>query len=79
MILQKIMISASEKTAKRLEEKLRHRFDVMAAFVDNPVECKISAKVRNKWVTICRFAADEDLKHILTMFEVNLEIKMRYT
>jgi hypothetical protein len=76
--MQKIMISAPEKTAKQLEEKLRHKFDVATGLIERPGQCEISAKIRNKWVPICRFLAEEDLKDILTMFEVNLEIKKRY-
>jgi hypothetical protein len=76
--MQKIMISAPEKIAKQLEEKLRHKFDVATGLIENDSQCEISAKIRNKWVPICRFVVDEDLKDILTMFEVNLEIKKRY-
>jgi hypothetical protein len=76
--MQKIMISAPEKTAKQLEEKLRHKFDVATGLIESPGQCEISAKIRNKWVPVCRFLAEEDLKDILTMFEVNLEIKKRY-
>jgi hypothetical protein len=76
--MQKIMISAPEKIAKQLEEKLRHKLDVATGLIENDSQCEISAKIRNKWVPICRFVVDEDLKDILTMFEVNLEIKKRY-
>ena len=36
------------------------------------VVCEILAKVRRKWVTICRFVPYENLDDILTMFRVNL-------
>ena len=76
--MQKIMITATEKIAKQLEEKLRHKFDVATELVENHGQCEISAKIKKKWIPICRFVADEDLKDILTMFEVNLEIKKRH-
>jgi len=75
--MQKIMISATYKIGKQLEEKLRHRFDVTRVLIENHGHCEISAKIRNKWVPVCRFVAEEDLKDILTMFEVNLELKKR--
>ncbi len=73
--LQKILIRAPRNVAMRLEEKLRHRFDVVTEFIDLQSICEISARLKNKTVIICRFAADEDFKNILTMFEVNYEIK----
>ena len=73
--LQKILIRAPRNVAMRLEEKLRHRFDVVTEFIDLKSICEISARLKNKTVVICRFAADEDYKNILTMFEVNYEIK----
>jgi hypothetical protein len=75
--MQKIMISAPEKTAKQLEKRLRNKFDVGIDLFENPGHCQISARIRNKWVPVCRFVAEEDIKDILTMFEVNLEIKKR--
>lgn len=75
--MQKIMISATDKIGKQLEEKLRHRFDVTRVLIENHGHCEISAKIRNKWVPVCRFVAKEELKDILTMFEVNLELKKR--
>jgi hypothetical protein len=73
--LQKILIRAPKNVAIRLEEKLRHRFDVGTEFIDFQGICEISARLKSRWVTICRFASDEDIKNILTMFEVNFEIK----
>ncbi|HEY7108263.1 MAG TPA: hypothetical protein VH415_02425 [Nitrososphaeraceae archaeon] len=75
--MQKIMISAPDNPGKQLEEKLRHRFDVTRVLIENHRHCEISAKIRNKWVPVCRFVAEEELKDILTMFEVNLELKKR--
>ena len=73
--MQKILIRAPRNVAMRLEEKLRHRFDVGTEFIDVQSVCEISARLKSRWVVICRFAADEDFKNILTMFEVNYEIK----
>jgi hypothetical protein len=43
----------------------------------NAIVCEIKAKVKRNWITICRFAPNENLKDILTMFEVNYELKAR--
>ncbi len=75
--MQKILIRAPKNIALRLEEKLRRRFDVRTEFIASEVGCEISARIRNSWITVCRFASDEDFKNILTMFEVNYEIKRR--
>ncbi len=69
------MIRAPKNVAIRLEEKLRHRFDVGIEFIDFQGICEISARLKSRWITVCRFASDEDFKNILTMFEVNFEIK----
>ncbi|MFI5424852.1 MAG: hypothetical protein ACHQXG_08710 [Nitrososphaerales archaeon] len=73
--MQKILIRAPKNVAIRLEEKLRHRFDVGTEFIDVQEICEISARLKSRWITVCRFASDEDFKNILTMFEVNFEIK----
>jgi len=73
--LQKILIRAPKNVATRLEEKLRHKFNVGTEFIDVQSVCEISARMKNKWVIICRFASDEEFKNILTMFDVNYEIK----
>jgi hypothetical protein len=36
---------------------------------------EIKAKIRRDWITLCRFAHNENLKDILTMFQVNYELK----
>jgi hypothetical protein len=43
----------------------------------NTIVCEIKAKVKRNWITICRFAPNENLKDILTMFQVNYELKVR--
>ncbi len=63
--------------ANKLEGKLRKKFDVISVSVVAPHECQISAKIGNRWITVCRFAVDEELNNILTMFEVNYEIVKR--
>ncbi|MGI8834914.1 MAG: hypothetical protein ACR2IS_20065 [Nitrososphaeraceae archaeon] len=73
--MQKILIRAPKNVAIRLEEKLRHRFDVGTEFIGVQGICEISARLKSRWITVCRFASDEDFKNILTMFEVNFEIK----
>ena len=76
--MQKILILAPRALAYELEEKLRHKFDVETTFPDTQSLCQIRAKIRRSWITICSFASDENLKDILTMFEVNYELKKGY-
>jgi len=43
---------------------------------DNPrAVCQIMAKKNRKWITICSFASDENIKDIITMFEVNFQLR----
>jgi hypothetical protein len=76
--MQKILILAPRALAYNLEEKLRHKFDVETTLPDTESLCQIRAKIRRSWITICSFASDENLKDILTMFEVNYELKKGY-
>ena len=77
--MRKILISAPEVIVNKLEEKLRHKYDVQIKTIpkDDGTVCEIKANIRRRWITICRFAYDEDLKDVLTMFEVNYELKAR--
>lgn len=76
--MQKILITASGYIANKLEERLRHRYDVEIEEVNPHCKvCEIKANIRRRWITICRFAEDENLKDILTMFEVSYELKKR--
>ena len=78
--LQKLLIRAPQEVANRLEEKLRHHYDVMIYTLDDNIAnvvCEILAKVRKKWIIICRFAPYENLDDILTMFRVNFELKAK--
>jgi hypothetical protein len=76
--MQKIQISAPKGLASKLEEILRHKFDVEINLRENESVCEIQAKVRRAWITICTFSYDENLKDILTMFEVNFELKKEH-
>lgn len=75
--MQKIMIMAMEPLKSQLEEKLRFHFDVEAVDTFNNGICEIKAKLKRDWITICRFSASENLRDILTMFEVNYELRSR--
>jgi len=74
--MKKILISSSEKIFNQIEEKLRHTFEIEFEYSDLH-EYKIEAKKGNKWLTICRFSSDEKLENIITMFNVNYEIKCK--
>jgi hypothetical protein len=78
--LQKLLIRATHEVAYKLEEKLRHHYDIQVCVLDDNIAnvvCEILAKVRSKWVTICRFVPYENLDDILTMFRVNFELRTR--
>lgn len=75
--MQKIMIMAMEPLKSQIEEKLRFQFDVESIDNSNNGICEIKAKLKRDWITICRFSASENLKDILTMFEVNYELRSR--
>jgi hypothetical protein len=74
--VRRILICAPDSIAKRLEDKLRHKFDVEIKIVYSDV-CEIKGKIKRDWVSICRFAHNENLNDVLTMFEVNYELKNR--
>jgi len=77
--LQKILVRAPPGLAHKLEEILKHRYDVRTEIRDDDSKgvCEIEARITRDWITICRFAPDENLEDILTMFKVNLELKKR--
>lgn len=78
--MQKLLIRAPQAVAYELEERLRHRYDIQIYVLDDNIAnvvCEISAKIRNKWITICRFAPYENLDDILTMFRVNFELRAK--
>ena len=68
---------AMEPLKSQLEEKLRFQFDVESVDITNNGICEIKAKLKRDWITICRFTASENLRDILTMFEVNYELRAR--
>jgi hypothetical protein len=77
--LQKILVRAPPDLAHKLEETLRRNYDVRTEISESDSEeiCEIEARITRDWITICRFAPDENIKDIVTMFKVNLEIKSR--
>ncbi len=75
--MQKILIIASDPLMTQLEEKLRIRFDVETMSASQSGICEIRANLKRNWITICRFSATENLRDILTMFDVNYELKSR--
>ena len=74
--MRKIFITASEKIVNQLEKKFRHNFEIEFEYSDS-LEGKIEVIKNNKWVTICRFSSNESLDNIVTMFNVNYEIKSK--
>jgi hypothetical protein len=74
--MRKILITSSEKIINQIEKKLRYNFEIDFEYSDLP-EGKIEAKKDNRWITICRFSSDENLDNIITMFNVNYEIKCK--
>ncbi len=83
--MKKLLIHATKELAIKLEEKLRHHYEVQLNILDghddknksNADVCEIKVKIRKDWVTLCRFLPNENLKDILTMFQVNYELKAR--
>jgi hypothetical protein len=73
--MQKLLICVTKELAFKLEEKLRHHYDVQLDILDDHDDknkddtdvCKIKA-------TLCS-APNENLRDILTMFQVNYELK----
>lgn len=75
--MQKILIMAIDPIKSQLEEKLRIRFDVETMSIPKDDVCEIRANIKRDWITVCRFSASENLRDILTMFEVNYELRTR--
>ena len=74
--MRKILITASENFVNQIEKKLRYNFEIDFEYSESS-ESKIEAKKDNKWITVCRFSSDENLDNIITMFNVNYEIKCK--
>ncbi len=77
--MQKILIMADEPIRTKLEEKLRRRFDVES--VSPPLDgiSEIKMRLRGSWITLCRFSPNENFHDIITMFNVNHDLKSRTT
>jgi hypothetical protein len=78
--MQKLLIRVTPDVVTRLGEKLTYHYGVHMYTRDGKIVniiCVILAKVRRKWTTICMFVPNENLDDILTMFRVNLELKIK--
>jgi uncharacterized Fe-S radical SAM superfamily protein PflX len=73
--MRRILISAPDYKAKKLEDQLRYKFDVEIKVISPCDVCEIKGKIRREWITICRFAENENIEDVLTMFEVNYVLK----
>jgi len=75
--MRKITIQAPSGIAAILEEKLISKYEVEVEVIpDIPkAVCQIMARKNRKWITICRFASDENIKDIITMFKVNFQLR----
>lgn len=74
--MKKIFITASENIINQLEKKFIRTFDIESEHSDS-LEGKIEVIKNNTWVTMCRFSLDESLDNIVTMFNLNYEIKCK--
>jgi len=74
--MRKIFVTASEKIVNQIEKKFRHHFEIEFEYSDSS-EGKIEVIKNKQWVTICRFSSDERIDNIVTMFNVNYEIKCK--
>jgi hypothetical protein len=75
--MRKITIQATSGIATILEEKLRNKYEVRVEVIpDNPnAICQIMGRKNRTWITICSFASDENIRDIITMFEVNFQLR----
>ena len=74
--MRKIFVTASEKIVNQIENKFRHHFEIEFEYSDSS-EGKIEVIKNKHWVTICRFSSNESIDNIVTMFNVNYEIKCK--
>ncbi|CAN5726102.1 hypothetical protein BH23THE1_BH23THE1_11620 [soil metagenome] len=79
MNMQKILILADDPIRTRLEEKLRRRFDVESVPPLLSGICEIKIRGHGNWITLCRFSPNENFRDIITMFNVNYDLKSRTT
>jgi hypothetical protein len=56
---------------------LRHKYEVEVETIpDHPKAiCQIMVVKNRKWITICTFASDENIRDIITMFKVNSQLR----
>jgi hypothetical protein len=73
--VKKILITGPKKLLHQLENKLRRNFEIELFFEDNTI-CKIETKKNKQLIVICSFSSDEKINNILTMFEVNYQMKI---
>jgi hypothetical protein len=75
--MRKVKIKATRGISVILEEKLRHKYEVEVEVITEQPKaiCQIMVAKNRKWVTICSFASDENIKDIITMFEVNFQLR----
>ena len=74
--MRKIFVTASEKIVNQIEKKFRHHFEIEFEYSDSS-EGKIEVIKNKEWVIICRFSSNESIDNIVTMFNVNYEIKCK--
>ena len=77
--MQKILILADDPIRTRIEEKLRRRFDIESVATPLNGICEIKLYLRGRWITLCRFSPNENFRDIITMFNVNYDLKSRTT
>ncbi|MFB5600143.1 MAG: hypothetical protein ACE5SW_07965 [Nitrososphaeraceae archaeon] len=68
--MKRIFITGPKKLLLQLEDRLRKNFKVDLVFSDDNI-CKIEAEKNNQHIVVCSFTSDENIKNILTMFEIN--------
>lgn len=77
--MQKILILADDPIRTKLEEKLRRRFDVESVSPPLSGICEIKMRLHGNWITLFRFSPNENFRDIITMFNVNYDLKSRTT
>ncbi len=77
--MQKILILADDPIRTRIEEKLRRRFDIESIATPLNGICEIKLHLHGRWITLCRFAPNENFRDIITMFNVSYDLKSRTT
>lgn len=68
--MKRIFITGPKKILLQLEDRLRRNYKIDLVFSEGNF-CKIEAEKNNEQIVICSFTSDENIKDILTMFEIN--------